>query len=338
MTRNDDPHDLLAAARQGDRRAIARLLTRLERDGRRDGAASAVAALPAGDRTGTWVIGVTGPPGVGKSTLVAGLVAALRGRGQTVAVLAVDPSSVRTGGSLLGDRIRMADLHGDDGVYIRSMAAGDHLGGLSAVTPQAVDLLTVIGFDVVVVETVGVGQSELDVADLADTTLVVVAPGAGDAVQAAKAGILEVADVLVVNKADQPGAGQVEQSLIGMLEIGHAAGIAPQQAPPAIVRTVAVRDEGIAELLDAADASRRARSPESQGLAARRRICRVIESVVADQVREAIATDAADGGSDGLVARVLAGHLTPQQASQHLLGRLAASTVTHPDADRPASG
>ncbi|MDA3023840.1 MAG: methylmalonyl Co-A mutase-associated GTPase MeaB, partial [Actinomycetota bacterium] len=188
----------------GDRRALARILTLIE-DGDPDVQRDIVSRLhPQAGRA--RLVGITGSPGVGKSSVTSALVTGMRARGRRVAVLAVDPSSPLTGGALLGDRIRMQAHHGDDGVFVRSMAARGHLGGLAAAVPAAALVLDAAGFDDVVIETVGVGQSEVDVAAMADTTIVVLAPGLGDSVQAAKAGILEVADVLVVNKSDQPGA------------------------------------------------------------------------------------------------------------------------------------
>ena len=247
-----DVPGLVARLAEGDRRALARLLTLVE-DGTPAMQHEVVVALH--PQAGTArLIGVTGAPGVGKSSVTSALVAELRAHGRRVAVLAVDPSSPLTGGALLGDRIRMQAHHGDDGVFVRSIAARGHLGGLAAAVPAAALVADAAGFDDVILETVGVGQSEVDVAAMADTTIVVLAPGLGDSVQAAKAGILEVADVLVVNKADQSGAGRLEAELRGMLELGHAA--APDGAPgrmPPLLRTVAVRGEGIDELLDAID-------------------------------------------------------------------------------------
>ena len=204
-------------------------------------------------RTGNArIIGVTGSPGVGKSTLTNALAAELRRQDRTVGVLAVDPSSPFSGGALLGDRVRMQGHHADAGVYIRSMASRGHLGGLSFATPQAALVLDAAGFDDVIIETVGVGQSEVEVTSTADHVLVAIAPGMGDSIQAAKAGILEVADVFVINKADHGGAGKLESELRGMLEMGHAAGTDGAWWPP-IVRTVAVREEGIPELVEAID-------------------------------------------------------------------------------------
>jgi len=257
----------------GDRRALARTLTLVE-----DGSARVqhdVIARLHPRSGGARLIGITGAPGVGKSSVTTALVAVLRGRGRRVAVLAVDPSSPLTGGALLGDRIRMQAHHGDDGVFVRSMAARGHLGGLAVAVPAAALVLDAAGFDDVLIETVGVGQSEVDIAALADTTLVVLAPGLGDSVQAAKAGILEVADVLVVNKSDQPGAGRLESELRGMVELGHVVDIVADDGwVPPVLRTVAVRGEGIEELLDAVDAHGRSAAshgpPEREVLRARR--------------------------------------------------------------------
>ncbi|MEX0592609.1 MAG: methylmalonyl Co-A mutase-associated GTPase MeaB [Nitriliruptoraceae bacterium] len=281
-----DPVDLLTAARAGDRRAIARLMTLVERADDNDVRILSAEARPASETA--WIIGITGAPGVGKSSLVAALIAEFRRRGSSVAVIAVDPSSPFSGGALLGDRIRMQDHYGDPGVFIRSMAARNHLGGIAAATPLAVSVLAAVGFDVVIVETVGVGQSELEIAATADTTIVVLAPGAGDGVQAAKAGILEIADIFAINKADLAGAGQVESALTTMLEVGHAAspgGDSDDRLPP-IMRVVAVRSEGVGDLLDNAkqhldwlrshgyhDARRRARAIQ------------LVETLAIDQVR-----------------------------------------------------
>jgi LAO/AO transport system kinase len=212
--------ELVAGLDRGERRALARLLTLVE-DGRPEQLRELVAALY--PRTGrARVIGITGSPGVGKSTLTDAIATELRSRDRSVAILAVDPSSPFSGGALLGDRVRMQSHHADDKVYIRSMASRGHLGGLSFATPQAVLVLDAAGFDDVIIETVGVGQSEVEIAASADTTVVALAPGMGDGIQAAKAGILEVADVFVINKADGPGAGKLASELQGMLELGHS--------------------------------------------------------------------------------------------------------------------
>ena len=213
-----DTDRLVDRASGGDLRALARLVSLIENGSPQLRPIMRALAPRAG---GARVIGLTGAPGVGKSTLTGALVKAYRGRGQRVGVIAVDPSSPFTGGALLGDRIRMQDHATDEGVFIRSMASRGHLGGLAAATPQALRVLDAAGFDLVLIETVGVGQAELEIASLADTTIVLVAPGMGDAIQAAKAGILEVADVFAVNKADRPQAQQTVRDLRNMIALGH---------------------------------------------------------------------------------------------------------------------
>ena len=304
----------------GDRRALARLLTLVE-DGPVDVQREVVARLH--PRAGhARLIGITGSPGVGKSSVSSALVTALRARGRRVAVLAVDPSSPLTGGALLGDRIRMQAHHGDEGVFVRSMAARGHLGGLAAAVPAAALVLDAAGFDDIVLETVGVGQSEVDVAAMADTTLVVLAPGLGDGVQAAKAGILEVADVLVVNKADQPGAGRLEAELRGMLELGHAVAITPHVAwMPPILRTVAVRGEGIEALCDAIDAHGAAHADAGSELRERARARRWIVELAAGRVRDVLRTP---GGAlhdrlESLAGEVVARTLDPVTAAERLV-------------------
>ncbi len=210
--------DLATDLLNGSRRALARALTVIENE-RPEAPALLTALYP---RTGrAWVIGVTGAPGTGKSSLVNAMAVAYRKTGKTVAIVAVDPTSPFTGGAILGDRIRMRDLSGDAGVFIRSMATRGSLGGLARTTRDAVRALDAAGFDIILIETVGAGQSEVDIARAAQTTLVVEAPGLGDDVQAIKAGILEIADVLVVNKADRPGADNTVRALRAMLELGH---------------------------------------------------------------------------------------------------------------------
>ena len=195
---------------------------------------------------GARIIGLTGLPGVGKSTVTSTLVGAFRAAGHRVAVLAVDPTSPFTGGALLGDRVRMQEHAADEAVFIRSMASRGHLGGLAASTPQAIRVLDAAGFDLIIIETVGVGQAEVAIASLADSVVVLLAPGMGDAIQAAKAGILEVADLFVVNKADKPDAQQVVRDLRNMIALANRA---EDDWKPPIVSTVAVRNEGIQELV-----------------------------------------------------------------------------------------
>ena len=238
----DEP---LVAIRAGDVRQLARLISRVENAGS-DGE-RVLRELGPGQGTAV-VLGITGSPGVGKSTTTNALISALRARGQRVAVLAVDPSSPFSGGALLGDRIRMQDHAGDDGVYIRSMASRGHLGGLAAATPQVMRVLDVAGFDVVIIETVGVGQSEIEIAATADSSIVLLAPGMGDGIQAAKAGILEIGDVFAVNKSDRDGADTAVRELRAMIELGTWTGWKPP-----VVKTVASTGAGIDALLQAVD-------------------------------------------------------------------------------------
>ena len=249
MTSQPAPFDALAAeVLAGSRRALARALTLVENDA--DEASGLLAALyPHSGQA--QLIGVTGPPGSGKSTLVNALTLQLRAAGETVAVIAVDPTSPFTGGAILGDRIRMRDLSGDAGVFIRSMAARGSLGGLARTTADMVDVLDAAGFDRVLIETVGAGQSEVDIAATAHTTLVVEAPGLGDDVQAIKAGILEIADILVLNKADQPVAKSALRVLPAMLPLAPT----PDEAgwPVRLLETIATDRQGITQLLAAMD-------------------------------------------------------------------------------------
>ncbi|HEV8424538.1 MAG TPA: methylmalonyl Co-A mutase-associated GTPase MeaB [Actinomycetes bacterium] len=307
---------LLERLRAGDQRAVARLISWVE-DGDREQLRDAAEALnPATGRA--QVIGLTGSPGVGKSTLAGALVAGYRRQGLTVGVLAVDPSSPFTGGALLGDRVRMQHHALDDGVFIRSMATRGHLGGLAWATPQAVRVLDAAGCDVVLVETVGVGQAEVEVAGLADTTLVALAPGFGDAVQVAKAGILEVADVFVVNKADRDGAEVVARDLRQMLHLGEAR---PWQVP--VVLTVAERGGGIDQLAQAV-AAHRAHLESSGELERRRRrrAAREIEEVAVADLRVELGELGRGEALDGLAARVAAGKLGPYAAADQLLAEV----------------
>jgi LAO/AO transport system kinase len=256
------PSDLVQSARRGDRRSLARLVTLVEDSSA--GADEALAAVSASDGD-AWVTGITGAPGAGKSVLVDALISVIRAGDLEVAVVAVDPSSPFTGGAILGDRVRMQGHIDDPGVFIRSMANRGTLGGIAESTPRVVALLGGIGFPEIVVETVGVGQAEVAIASAADTTVVVLTPGWGDSVQAAKAGLLEIADVLVVNKADLPGADEAERELIGMLQIGSR-----RLWSPPVVRTVASEGSGVAELWEAV-AAHRAHLESSGELAERRR-------------------------------------------------------------------
>src|SRR4051794_9613919 len=258
--------DLVEAARKGEARSVARLISLVEDASPQLREVMAGLAPHAGH---AQIVGITGAPGVGKSTSTNAVVAALRATGKRVGVLAVDPSSPFSGGALLGDRVRMQDHALDRDVYIRSMASRGHLGGLSWSTPQALRVLDAAGCDVVLIETVGVGQSEVEIAGLADTTLVLVAPGMGDAIQAAKAGILEVGDVYVVNKADRDGADQVRRDLRNMLALAERG---PDSWQPPIVQTVAQTGQGVDEVVAKIGAHRT--WMESSGELARRRVRR----------------------------------------------------------------
>jgi len=265
------------------------------------------------------VIGLTGSPGVGKSTCTAALVTALRARELRVGVLAVDPSSPFSGGALLGDRVRMQEHATDPGVYIRSMASRGHLGGLAAAAPQALRVLDAAGCDVILVETVGVGQAEVDIASAADTTLVLMAPGMGDGVQAAKAGIAEVADIFVVNKADRDGAQSTVRDLRSMLSLGgrHSA---PGAWRPPVLTSVASRGEGIAEILDAVD--RHSAWLTESGELQRRRCARAsaeIEGIAVAVLRRQIGDLSGVAALESLAGRVVAGESDPYAAADELL-------------------
>ncbi|MFI5907073.1 methylmalonyl Co-A mutase-associated GTPase MeaB [Dactylosporangium sp. NPDC051541] len=318
LRRSRDVPTLVAAARDGDPRAVARLISLVE-DG--DTALPDIAAALAPHTGRAAVIGLTGAPGVGKSTTTNELVAAYRKVGRRVGVLAVDPSSPFTGGAILGDRVRMQDHATDPGVYIRSMSSRGHLGGLSAATPQAARVLDGAGCDPVLIETVGVGQAEVEIAGLADTTVVLLAPGMGDAIQAAKAGVLETADVFVVNKADRDGADATYRDIQGMIGLGDRA---PGEWRPRVVRCVAARAEGIGELVDAVDAHR-SHLVTSGALAARRvrRAEAEVEAIALGTLRARM-QDLRTGDTLSTLAREVAeGRLDPYTAADTLLARLS---------------
>ena len=306
-----DVLELVARARAGEPLAVGRLLSLVEAGGARG---RQVASALADDGGRAHVVGLTGPPGVGKSTTTSALVAALRARGSRVGVLAVDPSSPFSGGALLGDRVRMAEHAEDPGVFIRSMATRGQLGGLAGATPQALRVLDAAGCDVVLIETVGVGQSEVDVVALADTTVVLLAPGMGDGVQAAKAGILEVADVFVVNKADRDGAGRAVRELQNMVGFGEHDG---WRVP--VLRTVASRGEGVDELVAVLHAHRQ--WADGSGERDRRRVARAeaeIEAVAVTRLRARIRHVHGGAGLADLAKRVVAGELDPYAAADEL--------------------
>lgn len=284
-----DIEELIVAARDGSARAAGRLLSLVESP-RRD---EVLAVL---GTSAVRVVGITGPPGAGKSTTIGALVAAYRSRGMRVAVVAVDPSSPYSGGAILGDRIRMAAHINDPGVLIRSVASRGHLGGLAVAVPASIRVLAELGYDVVLLETVGVGQSEIEIAAVADPTVVVLNPGAGDAVQAAKAGLLEVADIVVVNKADRDGADQTVRDLR-----------AETDAP--VLPLVAAEGRGIAELVDAIDAHHRADTSDRRAARARSQILSLAQSRLRGHP-----------ALDDLAATVAAGEVNVYTAADRLLG------------------
>ncbi len=306
-----DPADLLDRARSGERAALARLLSLVERGGP-EGRAVGRLTHPLGG--GAYTLGLTGAPGAGKSTLTNALTSRIRADDHPVAVLAVDPSSPFTGGAILGDRVRMQDQTGDPHVYIRSMATRGHLGGLSLATLEAIRVLDATGWPWVLVETVGVGQVEVEIAGAADTTVVVVNPGWGDAVQANKAGLLEIADVFVINKADRPGVADTRRDLDRMLDLT----VGNRWRPP-IVEAVASTGDGIDELWEVLQAHR-AHLEGGGGLAERRRrrVATELVEIMAALVRERVEGVAA-GRLAAIAADVEARSVDPWTAAEHLL-------------------
>jgi LAO/AO transport system kinase len=304
--------DLLARARSGHKRSIARLVSVIEND--EPGAAEAMRALyPETGRAQT--IGITGPPGGGKSTLVNRLAGLYRERVSRVAIVAVDPSSPFSGGAILGDRIRMRERFLDEGIFIRSMASRGHAGGLARATARVVNVLDALGTDVVLVETVGVGQEEVDVIRVVDTVCLVTVPGLGDDIQAIKAGILEIADVLVVNKADRPGADETARDLAQMLSLAKDR---PWKTP--ILRTSAQSGEGLPQLIDAID-KHRAWSRGSGDYIERRRAA--ARSEVGALLQEALLRElegrVGESRLDAAVARVADRAIDPYAAVEELL-------------------
>jgi LAO/AO transport system kinase len=309
--------ELVEQARNGEARAVARLISLVEDASPLLREVMAALAPYSGNAR---IVGITGSPGVGKSTSTSALVKQLRAAGQRVGVLAVDPSSPFSGGALLGDRVRMSEHALDPEVYIRSMASRGHLGGLSWTTPQALRVLDVAGCDVILVETVGVGQSEVEIAGLADTTLVLLAPGMGDGIQAAKAGILEIGDVYVVNKADRDGADQVRRDLRGMLALSER----PEGSwRPPIVATTASKGEGVADVVAALEDHHE--WLVSSGELEKRRVRRAreeIEAIALTALRDRWGDVHGRSELDDLAALVAAGESDPYAAADTLLASL----------------
>lgn len=320
-SRTDDVQDLVERARKGRPRAVARLVSLVEDASPQLRPIMAALTPYAGRAT---VIGLTGAPGAGKSTCASALVSAYRAQGKRVGVLAVDPTSPFSGGALLGDRVRMQEHATDGEVYIRSMASRGHLGGLAWATPQAVRVLDAAGCDIVLVETVGVGQAEVEVASMADSTLVLVAPGMGDAVQAAKAGVLEIADAFVVNKADRDGAQATVRDIRNMVALAdHGEG----DWKPPIVKTVASRGEGVDEVVGRL--KEHAEWLERTGELTRRRRARVrdeVEAIALDALRQRMGVLHGDRRLDTLAGRVTDGELDPYAAADELVAGLTQST------------
>ncbi|MGW1022803.1 methylmalonyl Co-A mutase-associated GTPase MeaB [Streptomyces sp. NPDC002577] len=316
-----DVASLVAQAREGRPRAVARLISLVE--GASPQLREVMEALA--PLTGhAYVVGLTGSPGVGKSTSTSALVTAYRKAGKRVGVLAVDPSSPFSGGALLGDRVRMSEHASDPGVYIRSMATRGHLGGLAWAAPQAIRVLDAAGCDVVLVETVGVGQSEVEIAAQADTSVVLLAPGMGDGIQAAKAGILEIGDVYVVNKADRDGADATARELNHMLGLGESR--TPGDWRPPIVKTVAARGEGVDEVVEALEKHRA--WMEERGVLAERRLARAageVETIAVTTLRERIGDLHGDRRLSALAERIVAGELDPYAAADELVAGLTES-------------
>lgn len=318
MARLRDPQQIVDALRAGDRGALARALSLVEQGGE---GARAVGRLAHPHGGKAYTVGLTGAPGAGKSTLTSALIGEVRGRGDTVAVLAIDPSSPFTGGAILGDRVRMQDHALDDGVFIRSMATRGHLGGLALATPQAIRVLDAAGAPWVLLETVGVGQVEVEVAGAADTTVVVVNPGWGDAVQANKAGLMEIADIFVINKADRAGVNDTRRDLETMLEMTD---LAKDDWRPPILSTVAAQGQGITELWDAIG-THKAHLETTGGLARRRdeRMLDELRTIVARSLEQRAYQLTSGQAFEELHRAVLQRELDPYDAADRIIGGIA---------------
>lgn len=315
MSRRPPPAELVDALVGGDRRALAQALSAVEQGGAE---AREIGRLAHGHGGAAYTVGITGAPGSGKSTLTDALIGLIRAQGDEVSVLAIDPSSPYTGGAILGDRVRMQDHALDGGVFIRSMATRGHLGGLSLATPQAIRVLDAAKKPWVLVETVGVGQVEVEVAGAADTTMVVVNPGWGDAVQANKAGLLEIADIFVINKADRPGVGETHRDLTNMLEMSDLG----DWTPP-IIETVGVKGEGVTDLWAAV--LRHRAHIEANGVLDRRRESRLateLHTIVARTLEARAYELTGTVEVDRLRAEIVDRTIDPYEAAERIIGSL----------------
>jgi LAO/AO transport system kinase len=315
MRSRRSPAELVDALVGGERRALAQALSAVEEGGL---AAREIGRLAHGHGGTAYTVGITGAPGAGKSTLTNALISEVRAGGDEVAVLAIDPSSPFSGGAILGDRVRMQDHALDAGVFIRSMATRGHLGGLSLAAPQAIRVLDAAGTPWVLVETVGVGQVEVEIAGKADTTLVVVNPGWGDAVQANKAGLLEIADIFVINKADRPGVAETERDLVNMLEMSDLG----DWTPP-IVATVGAKGEGVADLW-ARIGEHRAHIEKSGELERRReaRLAEELRTIVARMLEERAYAATGTAEVEQLRGEIAARTLDPYEAAERIIDSL----------------
>ena len=301
---------MIARMRKGERKATSSIITELER---MSAAAPGLLQALQPHLGHALVVGFTGPPGAGKSTLVNAVIETLRKQGRTVGVIAVDPSSPISGGAILGDRIRMTAALDDDGVFVRSLASRGYLGGLSPAAVRIIDALDAAGFDIVLLETVGTGQSEIDVAEVADIRVVISAPGLGDDIQAMKSGLLEIADVLVVNKGDRPGAEQTMQQLIGALSLRATIS---DKVP--VLKTSALNGDGVPKLVETLDEIGRRVATEPAASRRRRRARYLIARAAADLVAQRIKAGG-KAGLDPLADAVLSGTMTPSDAARKIL-------------------